>query len=229
VYIHWLVYIAIMARPSDPTRERIIAAANSLFYGEGIRAVSVDAVAEKAGLTKRTLYYHFKSKDDLVAAYLAGRDQPNLALFKRWFDEAEGPLPDKVAAIFRNLARSARHPKWRGCGFLRTTAELANLPGHPAIKIGAAHKKKFESWLRVTFEDEGIGEAAELARQMLLLLDGSFAVVLLHRDPGYMETAGEAARSLVAAALSARPRIARAAGTRAAKSKRARAAASTSG
>jgi AcrR family transcriptional regulator len=203
-----------MARPSDPTRARILAAASSLFYSDGIRAVSVDAVAEKAGLTKKTLYYHFKSKDDLIAAYLAARDQPNLVLFKRWFDEAQGPLPDKIAAIFRNLARSARHPKWRGCGFLRTTAELANLPGHPAIKIGAAHKKKFEDWLRVTFEGEGVGNAAELARQMLLLLDGSFAVVLLHRDPTYMETAGEAARSLVAAALGRR-RLDRASAARA--------------
>jgi len=190
-----------MARSSDPTRDRIVTAASSLFYGEGIRAVSLDAVAAKAGLTKKTLYYHFRSKDDLVAAYLAARDQPNLALFRRWFDEADGGLPSKIEAIFRHLAQSARHPKWRGCGFLRTTAELANLPGHPAIRIGAAHKKKFEDWLRVTFEAEGIGHAAELARQMLLLLDGAFAVVLLHRDPSYMETAGAAAHVLVATAL----------------------------
>ena len=79
-----------MARSSDPTRARILAAANKLFYAEGIRGVSVDAVAEKAGITKKTLYYHFRSKDDLVAAYLAARDQPNLELFKRWFDEADG-------------------------------------------------------------------------------------------------------------------------------------------
>ncbi|MGJ4999446.1 TetR/AcrR family transcriptional regulator [Bradyrhizobium sp. HKCCYLS3077] len=190
-----------MARSSDPTRARIVAAASKLFYAEGIRAVSVDAVAETAGITKKTLYYHFRSKDDLVAAYLAARDQPNLALFKRWFDEAGGALPDKVAAIFSHLAESARHPKWRGCGFLRTTAELANLPGHPAIKIGAAHKKKFEAWLQATFAEAGIAGASELARQMLLLLDGAFAVVLLHRDASYMETAGEAARALVAAAL----------------------------
>jgi AcrR family transcriptional regulator len=141
VYIHWLVYIEVMARSANPTRERIILAASSLFYNEGIRAVSVDAVAAKAGLTKRTLYYHFRSKDDLVAAYLAARDQPNLALFKRWFAEADGELPDKMEAIFRNLARSASHPKWKGCGFLRTSAELANMPGHPAMKISAAHKK----------------------------------------------------------------------------------------
>ncbi|MFT4276060.1 MAG: TetR/AcrR family transcriptional regulator [Rhodopseudomonas sp.] len=188
-------------REGNTTRERIVAAAAKLFYAEGIRAVGVDAVAEKAGVTKRTLYYHFRSKDDLVAAYLEGRDQPNLALFRQWFEGTPGALPDKVEGIFLNLARAARHPKWKGCGFLRTSAELANLPGHPAIKIGAAHKKKFERWLRETFAEAGIAGADELARQMLLLLDGSFAVVLLHRDASYMETAGAAAARLVAAAL----------------------------
>ena len=193
-----------MARTATPTRERIISAANALFYNDGIRGVSVDAVAAKAGVTKRTLYYHFRSKDDLVAAYLAGRDQPNLALFKQWFAEKDDGLPAQVERIFGHLARSARHPKWKGCGFLRTSAELANMPGHPAITIGAAHKKKFEAWLRETFESAGISEASRLSRQILLLLDGSFAVVQLHRDPSYMETAGEAARSLIEAALSVR-------------------------
>jgi AcrR family transcriptional regulator len=186
---------------ASATRDRIVSAASKLFYSEGIRGVSVDAVAAKAGVTKRTLYYHFRSKDDLIAAYLAVRDQPNLALFKQWFDEANGNVAAKIENIFRNLARSARHRKWKGCGFLRTSAELANLPGHPAIKIGAAHKKKFEDWLRITFEGEGIAMGSQLARQIILLLDGSFAVVLLHRDASYMETAGEAAFSLVEAAL----------------------------
>src|SRR6187551_428051 len=193
-----------MARDSSKTRRRLIAAADGLFYGQGIRAVGVDAVAEEAGVTKRTLYYHFASKDDLIGAYLEARDQPNLSLFKRWYAETTGEPADKVQGIFRNLAHAARHPKWKGCGFLRTSAELANMPGHPAMKIGAAHKKKFEEWLRVTFEAAGIAQAARLARQILLLLDGSFAVVLLHRDPSYMETAGEAAHALIEAALPVR-------------------------
>jgi AcrR family transcriptional regulator len=209
VYIHWSVYMPSMAAPATTTRERILIAASKLFYSEGIRAVSVDAVAAKAGLTKRTLYYHFRSKDDLVAAYLTARDQPNMVLFRRWFDEARGPLSAKVQAIFRQLAHNAGHPKWKGCGFLRTSVELANLPGHPAIKIGAAHKKKFESWLREEFEQADIGSATLLARQILLLLDGSFAVVQLHRDPSYMDTAGEAARSLVEVAMKSHKRSAR--------------------
>ena len=180
------------------TRERIIRAAGKLFYGEGIRAVSVDAVAAEAGLTKRTLYYHFRSKDDLIAAYLEIRDQPNLALFQRWFDEVEGSVAEKIAGIFHNLARSARHPKWKGCGFLRTSVELVKLPGHPAMTVGRAHKKRVEDWLCLVFEGVANGtDARQLARQVILLLDGAFAVVLLHRDPSYMETAGEAAARLV--------------------------------
>ena len=190
-----------MARNSVPTRERIIAAASKLFYGEGIGRVSMDAVAEKAGVTKRTLYYHFRSKDDLVAAYLYDRDQPNLSLLRSWFDETEGGLAEKVRGIFVHLATSARHPEWRGCGFLRTTAELAHMPGHPAIKVGAAHKKRFESWIHGMIEGEGVRDGLPLARQIMLLLDGSFAVTLLHRDPSYMESAGDAAFMLLRTAL----------------------------
>ncbi|WP_117192909.1 TetR/AcrR family transcriptional regulator [Rhizobium terrae] len=181
------------------TRERIVSAANKLFYREGIRAVSVDAVAEEAGITKRSLYYHFKSKDDLVAAYLDYRDLPNLKAFRRWFADAAGRLEDRIGAIFDNLAEAAQHPKWKGCGFLRTSAELANMPGHPAIVVGAAHKKKIEDWLASCISAEGMENAEALARQIRLLLDGSFAVAMLHRDPSYFRTAGEAARVLVRA------------------------------
>ena len=193
-----------MPRDPEPTRERILDAANRLFYADGIRAVSVDAVAEKAGVTKRTLYYHFRSKDDLVAAYLASRDQPNLALFELWFRAAEGGLAERVAALFENLGRSARHPKWKGCGFLRTAAELANMPGHPAMAVGAAHKKKFEAWLAGAIAAEGRDDAEALARQVVLLMDGAFSTMLVHRDPAYIDAAGRAAAALVEAGAGTR-------------------------
>lgn len=181
----------------SPAKDRILDAANRLFYGEGIRAVSVDAIAEKAGVTKKTLYYHFKSKDDLIEAYLVSRDQPNIVLFQQWFEDADGEVADKVAALFTNLARSARHPKWKGCGFLRTAAELANMPGHPAMKAGAAHKKRLESWLCDKFSQAGLIEPAKLARHIIILMDGVFSTVLIHRDPDYAEAAAIAARQLL--------------------------------
>jgi AcrR family transcriptional regulator len=193
-----------MPRNAAQTRDRIVDAANRLFYSEGIRSVSVDAVAEKAGVTKRTLYYHFKSKDELVGAYLESRDQPNLALFAKWFEEADGPLAGKVEAIFLNVAQSARHRKWKGCGFLRTAAELANMPGHPAVKIGAEHKKKFEAWLSDIFAADGLDDAPLLARQIVLLMDGAFSTMLVHRDSAYIEAAGSAAAALVDSSISSR-------------------------
>jgi AcrR family transcriptional regulator len=186
-----------MPSNADETRERIIAAAARLFYNEGIRAASVDAVAAKAGVTKKTLYYHFRSKDELIAAYLQSRDQPTLELFTRWFEATNGSAADKLRGLFAEFARSADTARWKGCGFLRTTAELANTPGHPAIKAGAAHKKRFEAWLADALAGEGVSGAAAIARRVVVLLDGAATVMLIHRDPAYVEAAGEVAASLV--------------------------------
>lgn len=193
-----------MSEAQSPTRKRIVDAATKLFYGEGIGRVSVDAVAEKAGLTKRTLYYHFRSKDDLVTAYLEEREQPNLRRMTGWFKDTEGSLAEKVAAIFTNLAREVRSTKWKGCAFLRTSAELVALPGHPAVKVTARHKEDFESWLTGEFAERGIADAAELSRQVMLLINGAFALVLVHRDAAYMEAAGRAATALVSAKAGAK-------------------------
>lgn len=198
VYVYSLVSIQSAMKPQTDTRIRIIKAAEKLFYAEGIGRVSVDAVAQVAGVTKRTLYYHFTSKDELIAAYLDARDQPNLARMADWSAAAEGGLAAKVQAIFDELAKVAGHPKWKGCGFLRTIAELAALPGHPAVKVGARHKAAFETWLTEQMGAAGLKSAKLLARQIILLLDGAFSASLTHRDPAYFIAAGQAAAMLVA-------------------------------
>jgi AcrR family transcriptional regulator len=186
-----------MPRNPANTRDSIVSAAAKLFYAEGIRAVSVDAVSEMAGITKKTFYYHFRSKDELIAAYLDSRDQPTLALYARWFEATEGSLQDKVKGLFVQFAQAASTPKWKGCGFFRTIAELANTPGHPALKVGAGHKKRFEAWLTDVLVKEEVCEAADTARKIAILLDGAAAVMLIHRDPAYVEAAGEVAALLI--------------------------------
>jgi AcrR family transcriptional regulator len=81
------------------TRDRILEAADELFYRDGIRSVSVNTIAEKAGVTKRTLYYHFRSKDDLIAAYLEARNEPTLSRYRRWFDEFDGTVAERIAVV----------------------------------------------------------------------------------------------------------------------------------
>lgn len=186
-----------MARNSNITRMNIIQAADDLFYGEGIRSASMDAIAERAGVTKRTLYYHFRSKDDLIAAYLQSRDQPTLIRYETWLDATRGTLAEQVAGLFQRLARVAKAAKWKGCGFQRAAAELAGSPGHPALKIGSAHKKKFESWLAGRIAAEGLDNTAIRARQVMIVLEGAVAQMLIHRDPAYVQAAGQIAATLL--------------------------------
>jgi hypothetical protein len=77
------------------------------------------------------------------------------------------------------------------------------MPGHPAVRIGARHKARFEAWLADRIESGGIANSRELARQIAILMDGAFSSMLVHRNPEYMEAAGRAARALLVAARAA--------------------------
>src|SRR6266404_4151950 len=105
-------YTLPVTRDSSKTRRRLIAAADGLFYGQGIRAVGVDAVAEAAGVTKRTLYCHFASKDDLIAAYLEERDLPTLGRYQGVIPEGGAPAARRIRRIFEQLGKNAEDPRW---------------------------------------------------------------------------------------------------------------------
>ncbi len=185
---------------SSTTRTDILCAADALFYDQGLRSVSIDAIARKAGVTRRTLYNHFPSKDDLIAASLATRDGPTIERYRRWLAEGDGDLAPRVEQMFAKLAAYGARPRWKGCGFTRAAVELAGLPGHPAVRMAANHKRRFEDWLRGEFEAGQIADAETLARQVIILLDGAIAHLLIHHDTSYATCAGKAATQLVAAA-----------------------------
>jgi AcrR family transcriptional regulator len=154
-------------------------------------------LAERAGVTKKTLYYYVRSKDELVAAYLSAHDQPTLALYQWWFAETNGSAADKVRGLFTRFGRAESSTKWKGCGFLRTTTELASTPGHPAVKADDAHKRRFEAWLGAALAEEGIADANSVARRTVVLLDGAAMVMLVQRDVAYVEVAGDVPARLV--------------------------------
>jgi AcrR family transcriptional regulator len=189
-----------MTRDSSVTRGRLIAAADKLFYGQGIRAVGVDAIAEAAGLTKRTLYYHFASKDDLIEAYLDGRDLPTLGSYQDLVEDPAEPARRQIRRIFERLGENAKSSDWRGCSFFRAAAEFAHLPGHPARVVAARHKKRFENWLQEVVTADGYTDAAGLARKIMVLFDGAVAQILVHRDPSYAASAADAADTLLKSA-----------------------------
>ena len=127
-----------------PTKDRIIDAANRLFYAEGIRAVSVDAIAEKAGFTKKTLYYHFKSKDDIYAriAFLATQ---HLNTFVEERIPASGTAAEKVRAYMR--ASATFFAEHRTAWMAASTAFWSD-PDRHRMEIRIARRRQFETRLR---------------------------------------------------------------------------------
>ncbi len=186
-----------MPRQAKDTKRRIIDAAYELFYKGGFARASVDAIAEAAGVTKRTLYYHFDSKDALIAAVLAVQNELMLTRIQRWAKRASGDPASVVKSLFAEFAAWAKRPGWRGSGFTRAAMEYAHLPGHPARVAARRHKAAVERWLAEQLGQNRAGGARDLARQIMLLIEGCHSLILIHGDTSYADTGSEAARLLV--------------------------------
>jgi AcrR family transcriptional regulator len=187
-----------MARNAQATSRRIVDAAYGLFYREGFAHVGVDAIAKAAGITKRTLYYHFPSKDDLVAAVLDAQHELALKRVDHWIGRTDDDPAAMVAAVFAEFAKWSSQAGWRGSGFTRAAMEFARSPGHPARKAARRHKATVETLLAEQLDKRGIVPAWKLARQVVLLIEGCHALTLIHGEPGYAHAACEAAQILVA-------------------------------
>lgn len=184
------------------TRKRILKAATDLFYAKGIRAVGVDAIASTAGVTKRTLYLHFDSKDELIAAYLEARNEPVLAGLIKSVTRVPGGITEQVESLFAAFARQVGNPKWHGCPFARAVSELRETPNEAVSQIAAKHKRAFEEWLADHLALHDVDEPALVARQLMVLVDGCITQILIHRDPSYVVAAASAAVALVEQRLS---------------------------
>jgi AcrR family transcriptional regulator len=182
---------------AGPTRRRILDAAYALFYKKGFTRVSVDDIAERAGLTKRTLYYHFPSKDDLLAAVFEFHHQFALERIREWGDRLTGDTGAMLDALFADLAAWAAKPRWSGPGYTRLVMELADLPGHPARAIASRHKAAVEDWLATELARRRVKAAKERARELVLLLEGTTALMLIYGDPAVAASAAAAAKRLI--------------------------------
>jgi AcrR family transcriptional regulator len=187
-----------MPRSAVETRQRILEAAYRLFYREGFLRSGVDAIAEAAGVTKRTLYNHFASKDALIAAVLAEQAGVAEAEMRRWGGNGRADAEFLVRGLFAGLRRWSAMPEWCGSGFTRAVMELAWAPGHPARRVAAAHKWAVEGLLTTALSDGGATDPARSARHLVLLIEGAMALRLIHRDDAYLDAAEAAALALMA-------------------------------
>jgi AcrR family transcriptional regulator len=182
---------------SHDARERLLDAAYRSFYRKGFSRSGLDEIAAEAGVTKRTLYYHFPSKDDLLAAMLERQSGPALQQIQQWAEHLQGDAKAWISAPFDEVEKWGSQPWFAGTGFSRVVMELADLPGHPARAVASTHKKAVEAWVAARLAGSGEPEPDERARELVLLLEGAVMLMLVHRDPTYTRAARDAAMRLV--------------------------------
>jgi len=171
--------------------ERILETADRLFYGQGLRAIGVDTIAAEIGISKRTLYNHFPSKDALIVAYLQRR--------LRLMPTSARPPGRQILDDFERLERAFGSEGFRGCAFVNAVAELKD-PRHAANEIALAFKEMRQQWFRELLKRAGAADPENLSLQLMLLVDGAIAATLVRRDPTVARAAQGAARTLLEAA-----------------------------
>ncbi|QDZ15175.1 TetR/AcrR family transcriptional regulator [Humibacter ginsenosidimutans] len=179
-------------------RERLLAAADELFYSEGIHTVGIDRIIEKAGVAKGSLYYNFDGKDDLVREYLLGRHARWAARIEGAVDAADDPR-DKILAVFDVLAATFAEPDYHGCAFSRAVAEAQ--PDSAEVEEAASYR----GWVHGLFGRLAnalpVSDAPTLAEQLVVLYDGARMTFQMDHDPRAAETAKGLAQLLLDASV----------------------------
>jgi AcrR family transcriptional regulator len=186
-----------MPRSAERTREKILDSAYRLFRRKGYSRVSIDEIAAATPITKRSLYYHFRSKDELLACMLQTQAELALTAFKTFGDQLSGSPTNIIDVFFKDLAAWSAEPRWAGSGFTRLVVELADLPGHPARLIARRHKALLEGHLADVLRRAGAGRPRQSARQVWMLAEGAMVMMMIHGDRRYVTVAAQAAKFLL--------------------------------
>ncbi|MGW2218141.1 TetR/AcrR family transcriptional regulator [Nonomuraea sp. NPDC001684] len=176
-------------------RERLLDAAEDLFYAEGIRAVGVERILSVSGVGRASFYRHFPSKDDLVVAVLRRRDER----WRAWLAERVEALGGHPLDVFDALAERFARADFRGCAFINTMIETAD-PDSAAHRVAAEHKERVRAYVSGLIERDGRADAAELAHLFVLLVDGAIVTAVRERSTRPAQRARAAAAALLAPA-----------------------------
>lgn len=179
--------------PKRSVAAHILEVAGGLFYREGIRTVGIDRIILEADIAKATLYRHFRSKEDLVLAYLQGRHANVIAGLDEVLALHSDPRA-QIQEIFERLLAKARTPEFRGCAFGLAVAEH----GESARIVGLArmHKSAVAAVLDGIARRAGLRDADRIGRHLTLLYDGALARRSVYGNEGPMQDAQDCALAL---------------------------------
>jgi AcrR family transcriptional regulator len=172
------------------TRAKILETIDRLFYRQGIRAVGVDTIVAELGISKKTLYRHFRSKSEMIEAYLRGR-------FRPFPKDSDKPPAEQILANFAWLERSLSSKKeYRGCAYLNALAELGD-DERESRDLAAHYKESRRLWFRDLLSKLDVDDPDTLATQLSLLVDGAYSAMLTRKDPSSTRAAIAAVRVLL--------------------------------
>ncbi|GAA2383163.1 TetR/AcrR family transcriptional regulator [Dactylosporangium salmoneum] len=164
-----------------PPRERLLRAAADLFYAEGPAAVGVERLCQTAGVSKRSMYQLFATKDDVIAESLRTHGPAAVASY---FPDPAADMPprERILHVFARLEELAGTPAFHGCPFVNTAIELHD-PGHPAAAVALHFKKLLEAYFQQHATTLGAPDPDFLAAQLTMLFDGSAVRAVMRAEP----------------------------------------------
>ncbi|WP_077530311.1 TetR/AcrR family transcriptional regulator [Vreelandella utahensis] len=177
-----------MSEPQEqltPAAERILEAASDLFYWHGIRAVGMEAIAKAAGVTKKTIFDRFGSKDTLIVEYLRRRDRRWRRRMLEVLDQVSEEHPEhKLLATFDALSAWVRDENPRGCAFINAYSEIGDRE-HPAMDVITGQKQWLIGLLRELADAAGARDPEALTSKLMVLHEGITVMnsIQLSADP----------------------------------------------
>jgi AcrR family transcriptional regulator len=183
-------------RATDSARDRLLGAADALFYRRGIRNVGIDEIIATAGVAKASLYNHFASKDELILAYVQRRDDAWFAWFREEVERRASAPAKRLLAVFDVLIDFVGETSFRGCALQNTFVELADR-AHPAHKAVLASKRALRGYLGDLAEHAGLAKPKAIAEQLGLLVEGALLTSSLEGSDTPAKTARAAAAALL--------------------------------
>ena len=181
-------------------RERILAAANELFYAEGVHTVGIDRVIERAGVAKASLYNTFGSKDELVRVYLEQRHAGITARISRYLERYTDPRA-RLLGVFEAQGELFAEPGFRGCAFVSASAES---PGDAVSRAADDYRGWVRGLLTGLAREAGVLNPEKLGRQLHMIYDGASLSARMDHDPSASVAARAAAEALLDAATAGR-------------------------
>lgn len=179
------------------TRDRLIDTALDLFHTHGFHAVGIDQIINAVGVTKTTFYNHFESKDDLMVAALERRDEWDMTDFTRRVEEKAGDDPRaSLLAIFDVIDDWFTDPAYEGCIFINACAEFPS-EHDPIHQAAANHYVLTERSIRTLAEQAGADDPADLARKLVILVEGAMLRRQITFDNDSARLAGQVAKALL--------------------------------